>query len=357
MPPIASHNTAVVDTPWDGSVAVAAIPNDAGEDVLRHEYAWADPSGDPTTKAAYKFPHHNIVNGRPGPANMAGLRNAMSRIPQADIPAGDDAGVRAHIQHHMDAMAGRAARPPRDMLVRSQGGDFEVREAEGQSPTLVGHFGVFNQWAEIRSAYEGRFMERMLPGAFARTLKNNRDQIKVTFNHGKDPGLGDRVLGLPSVLEEDREGGRYEVPLFDGIPPLILDGLRKNAYGSSLRMRVVQDDWTEKPKKSATNPEGIPERSIAEVQLYEFGPVTYPAYRGATAAVRSTTDEYLISLIRSATDALPDAGSEAEPHSDEGTREEPPAPPATPTPPRSAPPVRRFRSDAEWLAYLQKEHR
>jgi len=58
-------------------------------------------------------------------------------------------------------------------------------------------------------------MERMAPGAFAGTIADNRDHMRVTFNHGKDPSLGDKVLGIPSVLAEDGRGVRYEVPLFD----------------------------------------------------------------------------------------------------------------------------------------------
>jgi hypothetical protein len=34
--------------------------------------------------------------------------------------------------------------------------------------------------------------------------------VRVTFNHGKDPSLGDKVLGIPTVLEPDERGVRYE---------------------------------------------------------------------------------------------------------------------------------------------------
>jgi len=43
----------------------------------------------------------------------------------------------------------------------------------------------------------------------------------------------------------------------------------------------------DKPERSDYNPDALPERTIHEVELFEFGPVTFPAYAGATAGVRS----------------------------------------------------------------------
>ena len=231
----------------------------------------------------------------------------------------------------------------RDNLVRAQPGDFELRFEDNQ-PTMVGHFAVFNQWTEINSRSEGHFMERIMPGAFARTFSNNPSRIRVTFQHGKDPTLGDQVIGIPSVLEEDEYGARYEVPLFEGVPPLLVNGLTHNAYGSSFRFRVLKDDRNERAKPSAWNPNAIPERSITEAEVMEFGPVTYPAYEGATAGVRSQTDEYLLTLIRGIGDALPQVGPEETHSDDEGTREA--MPPTLIVP--------RFHSEEDWFRYLKE---
>ncbi len=189
---------------------------------------------------------------------------------------------------------------PLNDLVRALRSTPEIR-TEGDDvdapPVMSGHFAKFNEWTEINSAYEGRFMERIAPGAFTKTIAENRSAVKVLFNHGNDPTMGDTVLGIPSVLEEDDEGARYEVPLFDGVPPLLMSGLRSGAYGSSFRFRVIPDKerWVEHPERSSHNPAGLPERTVGEVQLYEFGPVTFPAYANATAGVRSLsmTDEWM----------------------------------------------------------------
>jgi len=45
-------------------------------------------------------------------------------------------------------------------------------------------------------------------------------------------------------------------------------------------------------KRSTWNPDALPERTIRSAQVFEFGPVTFPAYVGATAGIRSPTDWY-----------------------------------------------------------------
>jgi Caudovirus prohead serine protease len=59
----------------------------------------------------------------------------------------------------------------------------------------------------------------------------------------------------------------------------------------------VQEEFDPKPARSAHNPEAIPERTLKEVRLVEFGPVTFPAYAGATASLRSLNDEFMAGPI------------------------------------------------------------
>src|SRR5262245_130360 len=70
-------------------------------------------------------------------------------------------------------------------------------------PTMVGHFAMFNVWYEINSWYEGRFLERVAPGAFRKTFRENGDRIRVLLEHGYDPSVGDKPLGAPDELRED----------------------------------------------------------------------------------------------------------------------------------------------------------
>lgn len=199
-----------------------------------------------------------------------------------------------------------------------------------ERPRLAGHFARFGTFNEIDSVVEGRFLERIEPGAFARTFKNNGDRIRMLFQHGRDPEVGEKPIGSPDVLREDKIGPYFEGDLFDSVPPLIVDGLRAGEYGISYRFSVINEDWNHPTTRSDINPQMLPERTIREAKVYEFGPVTFPADPGADYAVRALTLSDLDAALAppEQTPALPD-GPEAEPHSEEGTREEP-IPVATP---------------------------
>lgn len=225
------------------------------------------------------------------------------------------------------------AAPPREQIVRAAFLPSAVRDAapdsESGRPVLHGHFARFNEWTEIDS-WEGRFLERIAPGAFKKTMRERTP--KVLFNHGHDSTMGGQVIGDVESLREDGEGAYYEVRLFDGIPALLLDGLRAGTYGASFRFRVLREDMKMDPGASPDNPVGLPERTIKEAQVFEFGPVTFPAYEGATAGVRSDDNslgrmaffaDALTQLIRSAPTQAPAdeqieedkrSEAEAEPH-------------------------------------------
>lgn len=186
------------------------------------------------------------------------------------------------------------AKPPRENLIRATR-DIALDRSEGDPmPTLVGHAAVFNQWTEINSVFEGQFMERFAPGAFDKTVKEQGAQMRVLFNHGHDPQIGDKVLGTIKTLRSDQIGLAYEVPLFDtSYNRDLIPGLEAGVYGASFRFRVMQEQFVMKPKPSQHNPAGLPERTVTEAQVREFGPVTFPAYPGASAGLRSLTDEFL----------------------------------------------------------------
>lgn len=156
-------------------------------------------------------------------------------------------------------------------------------------PILYGHFIRWNTWTEIDSPFEGRFLERVAPGAISRTIKEDRDSIRVLFDHGHDPTIGKKPLGPLRELSEDSIGAYYEAPLLDTqYNRELLPGLQAGLYGASFRFAVRDEHRDERPARSSHNPGGIPERTIQDMQLSEFGPVVFAAYRTASASVAQT---------------------------------------------------------------------
>lgn len=168
-----------------------------------------------------------------------------------------------------------------------------IRTISTDGPIMEGHFSTFGDWYEIDSVFEGRFLERIAPGAFRTAFRESRDRIRVLLEHGMDPTVGDKPLGVPEVLSEDETGAYYRVKLFDtSYVRDLLPALEAGVYSASFRFRVVRDEWNMEPERSEFNPERLPERTIRDVHVLEFGPTVFPANPNATAGLRSTTDRY-----------------------------------------------------------------
>lgn len=145
--------------------------------------------------------------------------------------------------------------------------------------TLEGYAAVFDEWTNIDD-YEGSFRERIAPGAFKRTLGQRMPVLQ--FDHGSHPLIGSIPLGRITSIVEDSHGLRVKARLSDNwlVEP-VRDAIRDGAIsGMSFRFRVVDDNWTR-------SRDGIAERTIREVELYEVGPVVFPAYEQTTVGVRS----------------------------------------------------------------------
>lgn len=204
-----------------------------------------------------------------------------------------------------------AAAPPRDNLIRALpgwAGKSEWRATEGDPlGELFGQFSQYRTWYEVDSMWEGRFMERIMPGAFTDTIANDKASMRILLNHGMD-ALGLLPLASLRTLEDRPEGPYYEAPLYDtafnrdNVVPILQGklmngGKAESGFGASMRFTVQEDSWNRRAKADKYNPEALPERSITRAKVYEFGPVTYPANEGATAAARSLSDEWLARLI------------------------------------------------------------
>jgi HK97 family phage major capsid protein len=206
--------------------------------------------------------------------------------------------------------------PPRDDLYRAMPGGATSPDGKTLTIRLAPH----DEFAEIASVVEGHFLERFSRSAYRKTMAERKP--KILFQHGKDPEIGEKPIATTDEVGEDDISPYARGEILDGVPELVVDGLRKGVYGASHRFSVVREEWVAKPKTSRHNPDALPERTIIEAHLHELGPVTWPAYAGASAALRSMTDE-----MRGIPTAEPEAPSldaaAEEPHLEPERRDEP----------------------------------
>jgi ATP-dependent protease ClpP protease subunit len=101
-----THHTDTVETAWQSGTQVGRLDSPMTLATARAMYGWYDAGrveDGKIVKDGCKLPHHEVsTDGEPGAANLPGVRNALSRLPQSDIPAGEQDAVRTHLQAHLD---------------------------------------------------------------------------------------------------------------------------------------------------------------------------------------------------------------------------------------------------------------
>ena len=166
---------------------------------------------------------------------------------------------------------------PKSNLCRAA--SFEMRaDDDGDGFTLEGYGAVFGTPTRIDS-WEGRFDEVIERGAFAKTISERTPVLQ--FDHGHDVATGSVPIGSIEELREDARGLFVRARLHDNarVEP-IRQAIESGAIdGMSFRFRVTREEWDESGD--------TPKRSIKEVELFELGPVVFPAYQATTVGVRS----------------------------------------------------------------------
>ena len=206
---------------------------------------------------------------------------------------------------------------PKNNVCRAAG--FELRNAgSGDGFTLEGYGAVFDEPTRIDS-WEGRFDEVISRGSFSKTISERTPVLQ--FDHGHDVATGSVPIGSIEELREDDHGLFVRARLHDNdrVEP-IRQAIESGAIdGMSFRFRVLREEWDES--------DDIPTRTIREVELFELGPVVFPAYEATSVGVRSllgsiddTDRARLVAELRDeilstdaalpgTSDAFPDAGS------------------------------------------------
>lgn len=153
---------------------------------------------------------------------------------------------------------------------------FQTREEDGKR-YLDGYFSVFNQPYEVFPGW----IEEIAPGAFSRTLRENRD-VKVLWNHNTDIVLGS-TENRTAYLSEDERGLHGPVEINED------DQAAKDAYARIARgdvrgcsfgfdIRGLEESWDE---------DGTYRTRLTDVDLYEVSPCTFPAYAQTSIQARA----------------------------------------------------------------------
>lgn len=130
----------------------------------------------------------------------------------------------------------------------------------------------FRLWADV--------VERIDRRAFDRALSESHD-ARGLFNHDPSNLLG-RVASGTMRLSVDDIGLRYEIDVPDTQVgrDVVTSIERGDLTGSSFSFTATRQTWTERSDAPDI-------RMIEDLQLYDTGPVTYPAYQATTAGTRS----------------------------------------------------------------------
>lgn len=163
--------------------------------------------------------------------------------------------------------------------------------AEGEAPQISGYAAVFDTDSEPLADYPGvRFIERVAPGAFAKTIVEH--DIRALFNHDPNYVLGRKRAGT-LTLREDSHGLAVTI-----LPPdtqwardLMTSMKRGDLSQMSFMFKTVRDQW-EKVEDAQTGAR-TNKRTLLEVRLYDVSVVTFPAYPATQANARANSGEYI----------------------------------------------------------------
>jgi HK97 family phage prohead protease len=160
---------------------------------------------------------------------------------------------------------------------------------EGDKIRISGHAAVFNEWTTLYESESFVWRERLDPGCFNRALKEGHD-VRALFNHEPSQIIGRTRAGTLRLWTDARG-------LVDEIdPPLAADSpvaahvlteiRRGDVTGQSFAFRPTEIQAVERQEGQRV----VFEETILDLNLYDVGPVTYPAYPTTDVGVRSRAE-------------------------------------------------------------------
>ena len=158
----------------------------------------------------------------------------------------------------------------------------KVETREDGTKHIVGYGAVYYDGTpETEFPLWDNMVERILPGAFDRAARE--DDVRGLFNHDANMLLGRTPAGTMS-LSVDERGLHYDIvaPDTQAGRDVIISVERGDLTGSSFSFMVQEQVWRMIDE--------VDIREIVAVQLFDTGPVTFPAYEGTTTGVRAESD-------------------------------------------------------------------
>jgi HK97 family phage prohead protease len=160
----------------------------------------------------------------------------------------------------------------------------QVRAKQGDKPGIEGYGAVFGEEYVLWDSPTLRIVETVKQGTFARPIQEVQD-VRCLFNHDPDNILG-RTANGTMRMREDSKGLFYDTDL-DTRTKIANDVHcfidRGDVSGCSFSFQVTKQERTE----IEDNDKLIIRREIQDVDLYDVGPVTFPAYEGTGVKART----------------------------------------------------------------------
>ena len=144
---------------------------------------------------------------------------------------------------------------------------IEIRvHTDGGQQKITGYAAVFDSLSEDL----GGFRETIKPGTFSRALTEKQD-VRGLVDHDSSKIIGRTEAGTMTLIEDDR-GLKYEIDVADTTAgrDIVESTKRGDVSGSSFAFSVVADAWRTE--------DGEEIRELTDVDLFDVGPVAFPAY-------------------------------------------------------------------------------
>jgi uncharacterized protein len=169
-------------------------------------------------------------------------------------------------------------------FIAGQRSSIALQKRDGSASTITGYAAVFYREGDPGTEYQlwDDLVEHIMPGSFDRAI-SEKDDCRALANH--DPNL---LLGRASAgtlrLSIDSVGLKYEIDVPDTQAgrDTCVSLERGDLTGSSFTFLPDERVWREQGDMIICE--------VRSVQLFDVGPVTFPAYTATSAGLRSQGD-------------------------------------------------------------------